>query len=546
MLKKSKALWESMETELSQLNVKERARLLGVQLPPGFKFPEPKPEVTAPGADAVSIAPAVDWRNRDGNHVTPVQQQGGCGSCVSFCTVAVVESMASIEKGQLLNLSEADQHFCSSHGANCGGWWPKPAFEQIKARGVCDEASFPYEDAFTDSNIWQGTPSCKLQDDRDEKAIKITNITTVNTASEAKEYLDNTGPMSAVMEVYSDFFNYSNGVYQKTTGTKEGLHCVQVIGYNEAGQYWICKNSWGTGWGEAGFFKIGYGECKIDDFPKTGCSGIVIPETRKWRGWENLGGKISSRPNAVSWSKNRIDVVARGLDCGVWHRWWDGSSWRGWESLGGKIQGAPSIASQEEGRLNLFATGLDYQLYHKWYHRGWSGWKGLGGMLSSEPCSVSWGKGRVDVFARGMNSAVWHKHWDGQWHGWKSIGGVVTSAPAVCSWAPGRLDVFARGTDNRLWHKAFNGSWSGWKRVSNDLMMGSPVAVSSEPDRIDVFFLGVKYHMMRIAWDGNSWTKMEDLGGVLSSDIGVSSWEAGRLDCFAEGMNSSMFHKWFS
>ena len=107
-------------------------------------------ERAAAGAAAAAgnFAPAVDWRNRNGNHVTSVKNQRQCGSCVSFCTCAVVESMASIEKGQLLDLSEADSHFCSSHGASCSGWDAGTAYGQFKSRGVLPEPAFAYMSAF--------------------------------------------------------------------------------------------------------------------------------------------------------------------------------------------------------------------------------------------------------------------------------------------------------------------------------------------------------------------------------------------------------------
>ena len=62
------------------------------------------------------------------------------------------------------------------------------------------------------------------------------------------------------MEVYSDFFYYSTGVYHYTTGTYEGGHVILIVGYDDVNQYFICKNSWGTGWGERGFFRIAYSE----------------------------------------------------------------------------------------------------------------------------------------------------------------------------------------------------------------------------------------------------------------------------------------------
>src|SRR4051794_26231397 len=88
-LKISQAKWQPIETPLSRLPDQQRNRLLGVVVPAGFKPPQPVAGAAPPVAN---FAPSVDWRNRNGNHVTPVKQQGGCGSCVSFCTVAVTES----------------------------------------------------------------------------------------------------------------------------------------------------------------------------------------------------------------------------------------------------------------------------------------------------------------------------------------------------------------------------------------------------------------------------------------------------------------------
>ena len=53
-------------------------------------------------------------------------------------------------------------------------------------------------------------------------------------------------------------------MYHHTAGELSGYHAVCVVGYSEPEQAWICKNSWGFGWGDAGWFKIGYGEAGID------------------------------------------------------------------------------------------------------------------------------------------------------------------------------------------------------------------------------------------------------------------------------------------
>lgn len=286
-----------------------------------------------------------------------------------------------------------------------------------------------------------------------------------------------------------------------------------------------------------------------------GCTGLgvvngnalltAIQPHHNWFGYQNLGGLLTSRPNAVSWGNNRIDVVARGLDSAVWHRWWDGTSWNGWESLGGDIQGAPSICSWATGRLDVFAVGLNHHLWHKWYWNGWSGWEDLGGVLSSEPACVSWGANRIDVVARGLNDSMWHKWFDGTWHNWEDLGGVINTAPAVSSWANGRLDCFARGQNNHLWHKYFDGAWHNWVDVGTNIF-GSPAAVSWGANRIDVFFPTQLSSMGHQWWDGAAWSAVQDLGGLLSSDVGAASWQPERLDCFIMGTDSAMYHRWFA
>jgi hypothetical protein len=68
------------------------------------------------------------------------------------------------------------------------------------------------------------------------------------------------GPVIATMYVYNDFYSYRSGVYSYTTGSYVGAHAILVVGYDDALQAFIVKNSWGSGWGEAGFFMIAYGE----------------------------------------------------------------------------------------------------------------------------------------------------------------------------------------------------------------------------------------------------------------------------------------------
>jgi C1A family cysteine protease len=206
----------------------------------------------------------VDWRNRKGrNNVTPVKDQGGCGSCVSFGCTAMLESMVLVEHNVSLDLSEAELLFCG--GGGCGGWWPDSAVTYIKNRGVALESCFPYQD--------HDMP-CNTCSERDGEAIQAVNSVVYFASGDRRGYLCCVGPVACVFEVYDDFFSYSGGVYSHVTGGLAGLHCVEVIGFDDVNSFWICKNSWGTGWGENGFFCIAYGQCNIDgNYPFWGVYG---------------------------------------------------------------------------------------------------------------------------------------------------------------------------------------------------------------------------------------------------------------------------------
>jgi papain like protease len=196
----------------------------------------------------------VDWRNRWGtNYVTPVTDQGGCGSCVSFGTIATLESMVLIEHNLATDLSEAELLFCG--GGSCGGWWPDSAVNYLTSKGVAQESCFPY--------VATNVP-CSTCAKRDGEAIKVLQHLTLMDVTQRKDYLYFIGPTMCVFEVFSDFYSYHSGVYSHVAGGSVGLHCVEVIGYDDFESCWICKNSWGSGWGDGGFFKIAYGQCQID------------------------------------------------------------------------------------------------------------------------------------------------------------------------------------------------------------------------------------------------------------------------------------------
>jgi len=75
------------------------------------------------------------------------------------------------------------------------------------------------------------------------------------------------GPVEVSFTVYQDFMSYTGGIYKHTTGAQLGGHAVMAVGWGNSNgtNYWICANSWTTGWGIQGFFWIAFGQCGIDN-----------------------------------------------------------------------------------------------------------------------------------------------------------------------------------------------------------------------------------------------------------------------------------------
>lgn len=204
--------------------------------------------------------PSYDWRNVGGiNYVTPVKNQGGCGSCVAFGVIGAFEAVIKIETGATTDLSEAHLFYCGGEGsANCDdGWYISAALNYLKSVGTPDESCFPYSDY---------DQPCNPCPDWETRVYKLKSWHAVSGASNIKNALVTYGPLVTSFTVYYDFFSYTNGIYEYD-GVSElaGGHAVCVVGYNDNPGYWICKNSWGSSWGDNGYFKIKYGEVGIDD-----------------------------------------------------------------------------------------------------------------------------------------------------------------------------------------------------------------------------------------------------------------------------------------
>jgi C1A family cysteine protease len=273
--------WIPGETSVSRLSEEEQNHLLGVP-DEVIAWEEEQAQLKAEtfSSETFTYPPEIDWRNYQGQDwTTPIRNQGGCGSCIAFSTVATIESRLEVaaQNPELNpNLSEDHLFFCGC-GRCCGsGWMPSQALNFATNVGIVEEECAPY---------YPTNHYCSRCDDWENRVTKIQRWETASSVDEIKSIIATSGPVLALVGVYRDFFWYTGGIYKHTWGDFAGLHGVTLVGYDDVDKYWIGKNSWGTSWGESGWFRVAYGEVSIDNFvyvpivndpdPYEICEGVV-------------------------------------------------------------------------------------------------------------------------------------------------------------------------------------------------------------------------------------------------------------------------------
>jgi len=182
-----------------------------------------------------------------------------CGACVSFATIATIEARHRIATGTHLELSEAELFHCN--GGSCEDGWGLASGMVAAHSGVSLLAAAPWIDAPKCS----GAPS----------AIKVTSYFALTDDYDRKKALQ-MGPLVGGMSVYEDFSTYVSGVYRHVAGVLLGQHAICIVGYDDDKGAWICRNSWGAGWGQHGYFHIAYGECDLNSEPFYSCETAVV------------------------------------------------------------------------------------------------------------------------------------------------------------------------------------------------------------------------------------------------------------------------------
>jgi C1A family cysteine protease len=208
---------------------------------------------------------SVDWRSKGA--VTPVKNQGSCGSCWAFSATGALEGLYYINNTQLISFSEQNLVDCVTQDYGCNGGWPIDAMSYSAQAGIQSESDYPYKG-------FDG--KCAF----DKSKAYIVNSGYYNVTPDNLEQMKLAvaqQPVSVGIQANGLVFQfYAGGVIKKLCGANID-HGVLVVGYDviKGQEAYIVKNSWGGSWGNSGYVYIstddsankGNGVCGILKMP---------------------------------------------------------------------------------------------------------------------------------------------------------------------------------------------------------------------------------------------------------------------------------------
>lgn len=379
--------------------------------------------------DAGAPPNAVDWRNRwSQNWITSTRDQNPCNACWAFAGTALVESMVRIEHAMWTRLSEGDVH--RGVGKTCPDLGNEGEVSNFFANnGICDPGSWPWR---TDSPPYAPTP------DRNGRSVRGPAFDVVSVAN-SKDWLDTIGPLVTWIDVYNDFSAVHGSVYHRSTDPSNafrGGHFMLIIGYDDSLGAWLCKNSWGTGWGVDGVGWIGYGECNIDSY---GRYGVRNTNPDPWTKRRLHNGNLYESGNGAL--HRNLEVVGSN-GSRVLHRWREGGppwTWGVASSFARDTAVCPTLIGTTYNRnMEIVYLTTGGRLHHWWTSGGAGSWTD-GGVFGPAGCTGVPGFIQGDYGAPGnfeivvsVGSALQHVWRDGGgWHNGAVFGSNIARSGAT-------------------------------------------------------------------------------------------------------------------
>jgi hypothetical protein len=178
----------------------------------------------------------VDW------DVTPVKDQGSCGSCWAFGTMGAIEHVHKINTGATVNLAEQQLVDCDTRSNGCSGGRPDWAMSYLAGKSIYTTSSYPY-------TARDGT--CKTGG---ASGVTIGGYKTVTKSDSGLASALGSSAVTVMVYADSTFQHYSSGILSGVSTTCSLNHAVLATGYGS--NFWKIKNSWGTGWGEGGYIRF--------------------------------------------------------------------------------------------------------------------------------------------------------------------------------------------------------------------------------------------------------------------------------------------------
>jgi len=320
---------------------------------------------------------------------------------------------------------------------------------------------------------------------RNGRTVKTPAYTSLNSVEDQKNWIANIGPLAVGFDVYNDFFGWSGNVpYKKvSTATFAGGHVMLAVGYDDSLGCWIVKNSWGTGFGNQGYYLIAYGQCNIDAYTKL---GLRYTNPDPWTKRRNHGGGMLESGDGAT--HRNFELIAPSAGNSLTHWWRDNSSstlpWAKATTMANDVADPPTFtATTYNGNFEMIYRTTAGRLHHRFFDQASSAWKdgpvvgptnatGAVGFVES-----GWGPGNFEVVVAVGGNQLQHWWRDNafNWHMTVTFGSnIATMGATLVQSTWGNLELVAVLKSGQMQHFWRNGStWVG------DQVFGA--AISSPP-----------------------------------------------------------------